>query len=239
MFRPQSNILDQVHSELTPLVWDNPADPEPVLKEPHREFIVQRIFEVLDGAGYEGMDRWLTLILTGSLTTYQYSDRSDVDTSLFINNELFPEWSRAEMIGQMVEGLDGVVLPGTPYPIQGFVQPSEIKPEDIFKPGLRSGYLVGENKWMIPPDKSRAHNIEQEMHDTYTYALETADKMDRLIKYEPDKAVLFWHQLHRRRSQDQKAGKGDFAPSNIAYKFIVNRGLTNELEKIMGTHIAL
>jgi hypothetical protein len=235
----QSNILDPVSDTLPPLVWDNPADPEPILKEPHRQFIVQKIFEVLGDAGYDGMDKWLTLIVTGSLTTYQYSDRSDVDTSLFINSDVFPEWSRAEIIGTMVDGLDGSILPGTPYPLQGFVQSAQIKPEDIFKPGLRAGYLVGENRWMVPPDKSRAHDIEREMHDTYTYSLETADKMDRLIKYEPDKAVMFWHQLHRRRARDQKDGKGDFAPSNIAYKFIVNRGLTNDLEKIMGTHIAL
>jgi hypothetical protein len=162
-----------------------------------------------------------------------------VDTSVFIDFAAMPEWSRAEMIGILVEELDDMTLPGTPYPIQAFVQPPDIKPEDIFQPGLRSGYLVEEGKWIVPPDRSRVADIEKDMHDTYTYALETADKMDRLLTYEPQKAVLFWHQLHRRRRRDQKDHKGDFAPSNIAYKFVVNRGLTERLEEIMGTKIAL
>jgi hypothetical protein len=143
------------------------------------------------------------------------------------------------MIGLLVEEMDGVKLPGTTYDVQLFIQPPHIQPDDIFRPGLRSGYLLDEDRWLVPPDRSRVHDIQKEMYDTYTYALETADKMDRLIKYEPHKAVLFWNQLHRRRARDQRAGKGDYSPSNIAYKFVVNRGLTEQLGKIMGKKIVL
>lgn len=143
------------------------------------------------------------------------------------------------MIGLMVTNLDGVALPGTPYPLQVFVVPREVKIADLYKPGLRSGYLIEEEQWIVPPDKSRVMDIEREMHDTYTYALQVADKMDRLIRYEPHKAVMYWNQLHNIRKRDQQAGKGDFAPSNIAYKFVVNRGLTEKLGEIMGKHIAL
>lgn len=211
-----SNILDPIHDTLPPEVWDRPGDPEPIFKPQHAKWLTGRILEAFHKGGYEGIENYISFVVTGSICTYQYSERSDIDTSIFIEFEHFPEWSRAEMIGLMVEEMDGEKLPGTTYDVQVFIQPSEIKPEDIFKPGLRSGYLLDDQVWLVPPDRSRVHDIEKEMNDTYTYALESADKMDRLIKYEPHKAVMFWHQLHRRRRRDHQSGKGDFAPSNIA-----------------------
>lgn len=234
-----ANILDPIHDTLAPEVWDNPGDPEPIFKPQHAKWLKHECIKILNEGGYEGIEDFITLIITGSITTYQYSERSDIDTSLFVDTKNFPEWSRAEMIGLFTEQLDDVPLPGTTYPLQIFVQPDEIKPEMIFKPGLRSGYDLDSQQWLVPPDRTRVADIEKDMHDTYTYALEVADKMDRLLTYEPLKAVQFWNQLHRRRARDQKSGKGDFAPSNVAYKFIVNRGITERLGEIMGRKIVL
>lgn len=237
--KKEANILDPIHDTLAPDVWDNPGDSNPTLKPQHAKWLKHEVLRVLAEGGYDNIEDHITLIITGSITTYQYSDRSDIDTSMFVNTNNFPEWSRAEMIGLFTEELDDKLLPGTTYPLQIFVQPDEIKPEMIFKPGLRSGYDLESQQWLVPPDRTRVADIERDMNDTYTYALETADKMDRLITYEPLKAVQYWHQLHRRRRNDQKAGKGDFAPSNIAYKFVVNRGLTTRLGEIMGKKIVL
>jgi hypothetical protein len=235
-----SNILDPIHPTLDSKVWNKPNAPEPMLKEEHRKWIIDTIWHILDQAGYDGMDKWLSLVFTGSLTTYQYSDRSDIDTSLFIDTEQFPEWSRAEMIVLMVDKLDDLLLPGTPHPLQGFVMPQGIAKEDVYKPGLRSGWDVIDRFWVQPPERNRAHDIQQEMQDTYTYALQVGDKMDRLLKYEPEKAAMYWHQIHRRRRKDQQGGKGDFSESNIAYKMLVNTpGLIPRIEKALGEHIAL
>lgn len=234
-----ANILDPVHNTLAKLVWDEPQSPKPILMPPHKKWIIKEIHGALDRNGYDGMSRWLSLVFTGSLCTYQYSDRSDVDISLFVNSTHFPEWSRAELIGLMVEEMDGQTLPGTPYPLQCFVVAPEISKTDLYKPGLRAGYELETDKWIEPPDPDRAFDINTEMHDLYTHALEAADKMERLIKFEPHKAVMYWEQLHRKRRSDQIAGKGDFAESNIMYKSIVNRGLTEDLGRIMGKKIAL
>lgn len=234
----QSNILDPIHDTLDPRVWDKPAAANPTLKKEHSGFIYEKIFSVLEKHGYDGMERWLSLVLTGSLTTYQYSDDSDVDLSLFVDVEQFPEWSRAEMIGIMISECDGTTLPGTPFPLQCFVVPSKIKREDLYKPGLRSGYDLATDTWIVPPDRSRVHDVEHEMNQSYTIALENADKMDRLLRYEPEKAIQFWHQIHKRRSRDQRAGKGDYSPSNVTYKMLANRGLFPQISEISGEHIA-
>jgi hypothetical protein len=62
--------------------------------------------------------------------------------------------------------------------------------------------------------------------------------MDRLLKYEPDKAVMLWHQIHKRRRRDHQAGKGDYSDSNITYKMLANRGLFPAISEVSGEYIA-
>jgi hypothetical protein len=235
---PVANILDAVHDELPTTVWENPGDPEPHLKPQHRKWIQATVERVLREAGYTHMEDWLSLVLTGSLTTYQYGKESDCDVSVFVDTEHFPEWSRAEMIGLMIQHVDGHKLPGTQYPMQCFVVPPTVHKEDLYKPGLRSGYDLELDRWIEPPDPSRVHDVQREYNDLYIYALEQADKMDRLLRYEPDKAVMLWHQIHQRRRRDQAAGKGDYAGSNVVYKFLANRGLFPAISETSGEYIA-
>jgi 2'-5' RNA ligase len=233
-----ANILDPAHAGLDPRVFDDPESPEPKLKPQHLNWIKRTIYAALKDAGYTDIEKWLHLVLTGSLTTFQYSDESDVDVSLFVNHEVLPEWSRAEMIGVMVGKVDGTKLPGTPFPMQDYVVPKGITPEDLYKPGLRSGYDLDANKWIVPPEHARVHNVEQEENAFYTWALLSADKLERLIRYEPDKAIQFYHQIHAKRQRDQAAGKGDFSESNVLYKFLAQRGLLEKMAELTGTHIA-
>lgn len=222
----QSNILDPIHATLDPAVFEDPASHQPKLRPELVTWVTTVVFEVLERHGYDHPDKWLMLVLTGSLTTYQYSDSSDCDISLFVDTKRFPDWSRAEMIGFMVGDVDGTKLPGTPHPIQAYVVPPEIKPKDLYKPGLRSGLIVygkGQGRWIVPPDRERVHDVEHEMNDAYTVGLLSADKLDLLMRYEPDKAQQYWQELHHKRQLDQRAGLGDFSTSNIIWKMLANR----------------
>lgn len=234
----KSNILDPIHEALDPRVWDKPEDPLPHLRDVHHDWLISKITQTLKDAGYTGWEDWLSLVFTGSLTTYQYSDESDVDISLFVDVEHFPDWDRAKMIGVMVQHMDGTKLPGTPHPLQCFVVPPNITRGQLYAPGLRSGYDLFEDAWVNPPEKDRVHDVAKEMNGSYAYALEVADKMERLLQFEPDKAVMFWHQIHKRRRRDQQLGKGDFAESNIAYKMLANRGIFPKLSELSGEYIA-
>jgi hypothetical protein len=236
--RVLGNILDPIHDTLTPLIWLAPADSKPHLKPKIRHWIIDAVTKALAKHGYDGMESWLTLCLTGSLTTYQYDTHSDCDVSLFIDSEVFPEWSRAEMIGIMVSEFDNVPVPGTPFPLQAFVVMQGLRPEDLYKPGLRSGYNLMTDQWIVPPDRTRVHDVEREDNADYTYALEVADKMDRLLRYEPEKAVMYYKQIHKRRMADQTKGKGDFSQANIVYKMLDNRGLFQQLRGL-GVKIAV
>lgn len=233
-----SNILDEIHAQLDDRVWDHPASSKPILKPVHSHWIKREIYTTLENGGYTNVEDWLTLVLTGSLTTFQYSDDSDVDISLFVDVSKFPEWSRAEMIALMVEKLDGRMLPGTPHPLQDFVVGEGIKPSDLYKPGLRSGYNLDNNKWIVPPERDRIYDVKATESGFYAYALQQADKMHTLLKYEPEKAVQLWHQIHAKRQRDMKAGKTDAAESNLVYKFLFKRGLIPEIAEHSGEYIA-
>lgn len=234
----RSNILDPIHAELDPRVWDKPLSAKPVLKPLHAHWIKRAVYKTLEEAGYTDIEKWLTLVFTGSLTTYQYSDESDVDISLFVDTKVFPEWSRAEMIALMVDKLDGTRMPGTPFPLQDFVVGEGIKPTDLYKPGLRSGYDIDNAQWIVPPERNRVHDVKAEQGGFYAWALQMADKMERLLRYEPDAAVRFWHSIHKKRQLDMRKGKGDYAESNIIYKMLANRGLFPTIAQIAGEHIA-
>jgi hypothetical protein len=234
----RSNILDSIHNELSSLVFDNPASEKPILKPAHAHWIKKEIYATLDKAGYTDVADWLSLILTGSICTYQYSNDSDIDVSLFVDSRIFPEWSRAEMIALMVDKMDGRMLPGTQFPMQDFVVGEGIKPSDLYKPGLRSGYNLDNNKWIVPPERDRAHDVQKEEGGFYAWGLQMADKMERLLKYEPEQAIAFWHSIHKKRQRDMMKGKGDFSESNIVYKFLANRGLFPQLSEASGEYIA-
>lgn len=233
-----ANILDAPHSGLDPAVWLDPESPEPILKPELRHWLESTIKAALAKHGYDGMDEWLSLVLTGSLTTYQYSVHSDCDISLWVDAPKFPEWSRGEMIGIMIEEFDDVMLPGTTHPVQAFVVASKkLTKDDLYAPGLRSGYDLQTQRWIEPPDRSRVHDVEHEMNGDYTYALEVADKFESLLRYEPEKAVAYYNMIHKRRMRDQTAGKGDFSQANIVYKMLDNRGIFDRLKEL-GVHIA-
>src|ERR1035441_3516211 len=184
-----SNILDPVSAILDESVWDKPASPTPILKSKHSHWIKSKIYSILDVAGYDSVADWLSLCLTGTLTTFQYSSDSDCDISLFIDSHIFPEWSRAELIALMIEHLDGKLLPGTTHPLQDFVVGEGIKPSDLYKPGLRSAYNLDNNKWIVPPERERVHDVKTDRGGFYSWALQCADKMQMLLRYEPEKAI--------------------------------------------------
>lgn len=238
MTEHRANILDPIHDALDTTVFDRADADMPKLKPKHRKWIKEAIYRTLENAGYDGMDEWLHLVFTGSLCTYQYSADSDVDISLFVNADRLPEWSRAEMIGIMVENLDGTTLPGTTHIMQDFVIPPDVDVTDLYKPGLRSGYDLTNDYWIVPPERDRVHDVSREMNNAYVHALEQADKMDRLLRYEPDKAIILWHQIHKRRQRDMRAGKGDYSDSNITYKMLANRGLFPRISDYSGEYIA-
>lgn len=232
-----ASILDPIAEMLPPEIWLDPGSPAPKLKPQVSSWLKSHIYDVLNQF-HPDAEKWAHLVITGSLTTFQYSPDSDLDVSVFVDPAFMPDWSRSKLIGLVLDKLDGTKVAGTSHPIQTFIVPQKITQSNLYQPGLRSGYSLDTDTWIVPPDKNLAMDTEQQENGFYTYALLSSDKMARLLKDDPKRAAQFWEQIHHRRRRDQALGKGDRSEANLVYKFLFKRGLAPELEQATGEHIA-
>lgn len=239
-YQKVANILDPIQPELDQTVFRGTD-----LREFHRLFIMrlyQRALRQEFGVTGEG---WADLYLTGSLTTYQYSETSDADVSVFANWNRFweelgiqPDEARKRLIALSIEHIDGTFLPGTTHPLQFFVVPSGTLPSDLYQPGLRSAYSLDDDMWFQEPERDRAHDIATEMPDVFQRAVDIADKMREMLDHDPEQARQLWHDIHKKRQLDQRAGLGDFCEGNVVYKYLLNQGLFDRIKNELGEYIA-
>lgn len=229
-----SHILDPISDNLEPDIWLNPKSSRPTLKPQLREWILYKLHQTLNEDNLGALYQRMQIVLTGSLTTYQYSPDSDVDISLFIPND---DILRAKLISLFITHLDGVHLPGTTHPLQIYVVPHGISPEKLYQPHLRAGYDVKAEKWIVPPDKASIYDVEKEQNGFYIQALMIADKMEHMLKHDPQQAINLWHQIHFHRRRDMSNGKPNNSYWNIVMKFLQKRGLFPSISEVSGEYI--
>lgn len=221
-----ANVLDPVQDTLDPDVFENADKTKPKVKPHITEWVQRQIEGLLKGNGYSELVSKMHLVFTGSLTSYQWSPKSDFDVSLWLDYETFPNIIRADMISLMVENLDNVLVPGTTHVLQCYVVPVEVQADLLYQPGLRSAYDLDRNKWIVPPEKDRVYDPYSQVPALMGWVHDQAEKLKLLQAYDPYGAKEFLHQIHQRRMRDQKQGKGDFSESNILWKFIEHEDLT-------------
>lgn len=236
--RVQTNILDPIHNQLDQRLFKG-IDPRPATIN----FIKKKIYEVLDGIIHPS-EQYFDLYLTGSITTYQYSDGSDCDISIFPRyDKLEAKFKtdakeiRKRIIVRVINHLDGLAVPGTPFVVQGFVTLPGDKPADMYRAGMRSAWSFQTHKWIVPPEKDRVHDVQHELPLVYLRAHAIGEKMKQALTQDPKAAIKLYKQVHLKRSNDQRAGRGDFSEGNVMYKYLAHEGYFDRLRDI-GLHIA-
>lgn len=229
-----SSILDPVQQELPPSIFIDSASPNPKMRPIVREWLLHTIYDELEKF-HPNAHEWATLTCTGSLTTYQWSSKSDFDLNIFLAPNFMPEWDRSALIAKLLP-LDGTKIAGTNFLLQTFVVSPKITPELKFQKGLRSGYNINTNAWINPPDPTLAHDVEKEYNAFYIFSLETLDKLKSLIKFNPQQAKEYVSYLHRRRREEADKMLGDYGIFNIAWKMLDRSGMLGELEGLTNEH---
>jgi tRNA nucleotidyltransferase (CCA-adding enzyme) len=227
-----ASILDPVQASLDPDIFEDAGGKKPKVKPEVAHWIVNRVDQILRENNYDPKD--FKIALTGSLTTYQWSDESDCDISLFPDYGVIGAESRAKLIAELVDNLDADKVPGSTHIMQTYIVPAGIEPEQLYVAGLRSGYDLRKGKWIVAPERDRVHDVYTEVPATLAYAREQADKMRLLLKYDKPGAKEYWKQIHQRRRRDEAAGKGDYSESNVIFKFIGKEGLYPEIGALTG-----
>lgn len=234
-----ANILDPIHDTLDPTVFKG-TEPRPQKVSFIYNHFMDAVREIVPTP--EG---YFDLYLTGSLTTYQYSQNSDCDISIFprydqlIDVMGFTDANqvRRDLVAFVIDKVDGAILPGTTHPIQNFVVADGVSLTQMYHQGLRSAWSFQDHQWVVQPEKDRAHDVSIELPLMFLRARAMADKMRIALDTDPELAKRLFHRIHTKRSQDQQKGLGDFAESNIIYKYLLNQGLFERLKEI-GIYIA-
>jgi 2'-5' RNA ligase len=237
-----SNIFDPISPALDQRVFDGQKPKRMVA-----QFISRKFYEAMDEFLIDNSQQYFDLLITGSLTTYQYSDTSDCDISVFPHyddlqmdlDENDPQDVRRELVRVVTHHLDGTILPGSQHPLQFFVIPPDQTINDYIRPGMRSGWSFNTQGWIVPPEKDRVHDISSEMPELYHRAQMMADKMKTLLDSgDIPGAQEMFAQIHKKRNMDENSGLGDFSEGNIMYKFLLHEGLFKRLREEAGVHIA-
>lgn len=220
-----ANILDPIHEELDQRVFRG--------IEPRLELFEGHLTHIRETFRQNGFDHTaFEFYLTGSISTYQYSDTSDVDITVVCIVEDFKDEDRAELVSIVTRSLDGKKFPGTNYPFQHFVQPPGVDVFDLFKTGLRSAYDLQKGEWIVEPSRERAINIQTEYPDWFAEAIQVSEKMNTLIdggNYED--AFAYYKTIHARRKADQLK-YGDISSGNVIYKFLINNQTIDRLRNV-------
>lgn len=123
MLQKFSSILDYAKPGLDPAVWGSDGK----LLPEHKEAILTRLDENLKKANLNNFAKWAESIhIVGSLTTYQYTSKTDFDIHIYVD---LPEFIESENPkGDPEDFLDNIrksdftdptfVLPGTKHPIE-------------------------------------------------------------------------------------------------------------------------
>jgi hypothetical protein len=226
-----SNIFDPVKDKLDSKIFRGTTPRSNVTN-----FIEKTIIEKFNKAFDFDVSKYITLYLTGSLTTYQYHDTSDVDINIFVDYNKWPknvgaEKIRKQLIQVVLEDINGINVPDTQHPLQLFVMQEDIEPRELFDVGVRSAWNFKKKEWIVKPDKDRVINVVNDTTDVYTKAMRISEQMQMLLEENPSEAKKLYKRLHKKRQKDTKMF-GDFSEGNIIYKFLDYSGQLDQLRRL-------
>jgi hypothetical protein len=186
-----ANIYDPIEQKLDKHVFRNEEPRDSVIN------FIKRLYAraLKEEFGIQEPEMFVDLYLTGSLTTYQYSETSDCDISVIPNYERFSQSFgqdankvRKKLVSASIDHIDGTYLPGTSHPLQFFVVADGISHTDLYQPGLRSAWSIFDEMWIVPPERERSHEVASEFPDAYSRASQMADKMEDALDHDPEMA---------------------------------------------------
>lgn len=103
----QESIIDPVRDTLSPTIFQNVNNPEPVLQLPVLRFIYQKIEKLSKELNIDNYH------LIGSILTKRWTDTSDIDINLLVN----PEYKSIEEIREIAAKHSGQYIPNTLHPL--------------------------------------------------------------------------------------------------------------------------
>jgi hypothetical protein len=230
----QSTILKSfsVKDFLNPKIWENPDNvKESLLKPKVREALLKIAEDFGESLGEEVKVE--DVVLTGSLSNYNWSQFSDFDLHLIIDYEQFGK--QAQLYRDLFGLKKQVYNQKRNIKIYGYEV--ELYPQDAEETHFASGvYSVKNDEWLTKPSKEKPqieYSVLNKKIDTWVEKIETlitSVKKEGLIANEKNIEKLKERLKDYRKSGLEKTG--EFSYENLVFKYLRRAGL---LEKLYDT----
>jgi len=170
------SILDPVHKELNPAIWND----DMTIKPEVREELLNPIFKDLP----ERMkDKIVNVHFTGSNTGYQYNDSTDIDIHIEVADDEVEEAVRLVTAGPQEN------LADTGHRIEYY---AHVGDEFVGSVGKGSVYDLLNNKWIEKPEYEKIKPPVSHIMEIAKIFMSGID--DRIQEYEADKAEIEMYQ---------------------------------------------
>jgi hypothetical protein len=227
----QSTILKSfsVKDSLNPKIWENPDNvKESLLKPKVREALLKIAEDFGESLGEEVKVE--DVVLTGSLSNYNWSQFSDFDLHLIIDYEQFGK--QAQLYRDLFGLKKQVYNQKRNIKIYGYEV--ELYPQDAEETHFASGvYSVKNDEWLTKPSKEKPqieYSVLNKKIDTWVEKIET---LITSVKKEGLKAnEKNIEKLKERLKDYRKSGlekKGEFSYENLVFKYLRRAGLLERL----------
>lgn len=221
-----------IKETLNPKVWENPDNPKKATMVPKVKKALERISkEFID---YLGDNVFVEdVVLTGSLSNFNWSEFSDFDLHLVID---FNQFGKQAQLYKDLFGLKKQIF-NDRHTIKIYGYEVELYPQDAEEAHFATGvYSVKNDKWITTPSKEKPQ-LEREV---LTKKIDSwVEKIENLIKNVKNEGLKKNEKrvegLKDKLKNYRKSGlekEGEYSYENLVFKYLRRSGL---LEKLYNT----
>jgi hypothetical protein len=174
------------------------------------------------------------IILTGSLSNYNWSEFSDIDLHILIDMNEINDGSEIlqSIVKEFFDAKKNVWNENRNIKIKGF--DVEVYVQDVDEPHISSGvYSILNDEWVIKPKKETPNIDDRKILDK---AEDFAKKIDNLIKLNlNDETLLKIESLRKKLKQFRQSGLetgGEYSYENLTFKLLRRNGYIEKLLKL-------
>jgi hypothetical protein len=223
-FQKILNSFD-VQKTLNPKVWENPSEPEnSKMKLKVRDALIKIAEKFIDDLGDEVFVD--DVVLTGSLSNYNWSEFSDFDLHIIIDFSQYGEESELykenfNLKKQIFNEKHNITIFG--YDVELYAQDAE---ESHFSTGV---YSVLQNEWVSTPKKLK---VELDKNSLEKKINNWVEKIDSAIEKSDNEKL---NTVREKLKDYRKSGlekEGELSYENLVFKFLRRSG---HIEKLFDT----
>jgi hypothetical protein len=221
-------IIDSfsIQKTLNPKIWENPSNPkESVMKPKVRQGLLKIAEEFID---YLGDDIFVDdIVLTGSLSNFNWSEYSDFDLHILIDLQQFEK--NGPLYKEMFDLKKFIFNERHDIKIYGY--DVELYAQDSEEVHTSSGvYSVMNNEWIDVPKKLKFEVDKKVLKDKIKCWTDKIDKATETETMDDDVDVL--ENLRNKLKEYRKSGlekEGELSYENLVFKFLRRSGYIQKL----------